>query len=197
VIKHGKHLTRLEGENLLFLKSCVPNIPAPRLHAMWRGGGDKPDLYIVMDMMPVKALSELWPIMENSNKTRVLNELGDIFKSLHGLQPPELALGDNHGGPPPFHLFYDTDGGSSIMGPSKTGREMILGLAKKSRANANSALNKGNPYLADFYERHLARELDDHSPTFCHSDVQPKNIVVDMTQDDQTQSKVFRVSIID
>ena len=193
-IKYGKYLSQLEGENLLFLERYAPRIPAPKLYAMWRGDGTNSEFFIIMDRVPGIPLNELWPILGDLDKTQILNKLRDIFESLHSL-PSSGFFGSIHRGPIPYHLFWDAKGDPTITGPFNHGREMIIGLAKRSRAN--SALNGKHPYLAEFFERHLAPALDDHSPTFCHSDVQPKNIIVNTAPEDTMQGRDFRVSIID
>lgn len=58
--------------------------------------------------------------------------------------------------------------------------------------------NGMHSYKADFYERSLSRALSDHPPTFSHSDVQRKNILVrEIPAKFPSQEKDYELSIID
>src|SRR5271168_5369161 len=83
--------------------------------------------------------------------------------------------------------------------PSKSERDLLLGLAEKSRINA--ANNNRHSYMADFIERQLSRAFgNDHLPTFSHSDLQRKNIIVrEIPSGDKNTSteETHVVSIVD
>ncbi|KAL6240225.1 hypothetical protein RBB50_012885 [Rhinocladiella similis] len=191
VVKYGKGVSLLEGQNLLFIEENFPQVPAPKLYAMWR---DAEEVFLVMEQIQGQTLDTLWPTLGDEDKVIILNKLRDIFESLHS-PPGQGFFGSVLKGPIPYHLFWDSDGDPTITGPFEAASDMIYGLAKRSRAN--SALNHKDPYLAEFFERNLAPALDDRSATFCHSDVQRKNIIIENLPTHLTGFENVRVVLLD
>jgi hypothetical protein len=172
LVKYGKYASPLEGLNLLFLEQTLPDIPAPKLYAMWREGNE---VFLVMEFFEGETLDKLWKTLGDRDKDTTVKMLRDIFKSLHSL-PTSGFFGSITKGPIPYHLFWDPDKDPTVIRPFDTASDMIRGLAKRS--GINSILNDAKPSLAEFFERNLAPALEDHYPVFCHSDVQRKNIIV-------------------
>jgi hypothetical protein len=103
------------------------------------------------------------------------------------LSSPDF-FADESGGPLPYPLFW-SDSDPTVSGPFTTGEDLILGLARKSRKNQH---NQKHSYYADCFERRLARTLDSYPPSFSHSHLQWKNIIIqDILPDDCSSAKDF------
>ena len=195
LVKYGSRTSQIEGDNLLFIEQNL-RIPAPRLYAMWQELDGV--MYIVMEFISGDTLESLWPNLTESNKTTIMKKLRSVFEQIRSLPSPGF-YGNVSGGCLPYHLFWIAGNKKSVSGPFKSERDLLLGLAEKSRIN--SANNNRHSYMADFIERQLSRAFgNDHLPTFSHSDLQRKNIIVrEIPSGDKNTSteETHVVSIVD
>ena len=95
----------------------------------------------------------------------------------------------------PHHLFWTPEDEPKMNGPFRTARALVLGLAERSRKNW--ALNQRYSYKPEFFERHLSRALEDSSPTFSHTDLQRKNVIVREIVCEGTAGKDYEVVVVD
>jgi thiamine kinase-like enzyme len=132
-------------------------------------------LYIVMELLKGELLDRKWPALLDGEKSQVVNELQRIFEQMRLLPSPGF-YGDVCQRALPHHLFWTREQTRSGNGPFETEHEFNMGFVGKLRMIAH--LNGLSPYKADFYERNLSLALKNNPPTFSHSDVQRKIILV-------------------
>jgi hypothetical protein len=155
-------------------------------------------MYIIMEFIPGDTLESLWSNLTESNKTTIMKKLRSIFEQIRSLPSPGF-YGNVSGGCLPYHLFWIAGNEKSVSGPFKSQGDFLLGLAKKSRIN--SANNNRHSYMAGFIERQLSLAFgNDYLPTFSHSDLQRKNIIVrEIPSGDKNTliEDIYVVSIVD
>jgi hypothetical protein len=194
LVKYGSSTRQIEGENLLFVEQNL-QIPAPRLYALWQELDEV--MYIIMEFIPGDTLKSLWSNLTKSNKMRIMKKLRSVFEQIRSSPSPGFYRNVSRGCLL-CHLFWITGNEKSVSGPFKSERDLLLGLAEKSRVN--SANNNRHSYMADFIERQLPRAFgNDHLPTFSHSDLQRKNIVREIPSGHKNTSteETYIVLIVD
>ncbi|KAI9852825.1 MAG: hypothetical protein M1824_001712 [Vezdaea acicularis] len=172
LVKYGRYAGRIEGENLAFIEQHL-QIQAPRLYAMWREPTG--ELYIIMELIHGEPLNTKWPTLAEEERTLILGKMRSTFDKMRALPSPGF-FGSVTGGKVPHALFWTPHDDPKVNGPFENHRELILGLAEKSWLNG--ALNKCRSYRADFFEKHLSRTLEDHTPTFTHTDLLRQNVMM-------------------
>ena len=189
LVKIGQRVDFLEGHNLLFIEQNFPDIPAPRLYAMWKESLDVK--VIVMEFVEGDSLQDRWPYLAEEEKRLVLGDLRLAFDCIRKL-PSSGFYGSIMKGPLPHPLFYsEIKSDRAISGPFNSGAEVIRGIAQKSRKIW--AENGKHSYLADLYEEGFLPALGETEPKFTHADLQRKNIIIK----DLSSPTRFRVSIVD
>ena len=86
VVKYGPYVPEIEGFNLLFVERMMPSIPSPRLYAMFR---EAEMLYLVMDYLPGKTLSSLWPTLSIQAKKSITHQLRGILDKMRSVPAPQ------------------------------------------------------------------------------------------------------------
>lgn len=171
VVRHGLASNEREGQNLLFLESQRPELPIPRLLAMFREGEE---LFIVMERIHGQRLDTLWPCLSASEKDSVIASLKNTLKHIRSLKGQFFGSVDR--GSLPHHLFYTTEHDPARSGPFDSEQELNRGLLQQYQYV--QALNGYQDYKSQFYENAFARVLQGHAPVFSHTDIQRKNIIV-------------------
>lgn len=195
VVKYGGAVYPNEGHALLYLEDCIPEIPAPRLLAMFQ---DAKQTFIIMERIPGKTLEEAWGGMSDAEKDEIMLELKTSFDKMRQHQCPwQNFFGGADGGPIPFFLFWTPEMKSEISGPFQSEDAFNMGLVRKYEEE--QAYNNCVSFRSAFYARHLGKVLHSHRPAFTHSDVQRKNIIV-IDRDAELASqhlKTSRIAIVD
>ncbi len=197
VAKYGPGTSQIEGENLLFIERNIPTISVPRLYTIYR---ENNKLYIVMELIPGATLQTLWPTLVECEKMLIMNKLRSIFDQVRGLAPPAPGFyGSVAKGFIPHQLFRTFKGIVSVSGPFDNEQDFNLGLAQQFGRIWD--INKKYSSKTSFYQRHLSAVLCNHLPTFTHSDVQRKNIIVgniDSNQGTNGQKQMdYKVTVVD
>jgi aminoglycoside phosphotransferase (APT) family kinase protein len=193
LVKYGPTVDQREGDTLLFIEQNL-NIPAPRLYAMYRDESNG-WVYIIMELLPGESLEKIWPTLGESDKALITGKLRSIFTQMRDLPSPSF-YGDVCRRDLPNNLFWTEEKLPSISGPFQNEHNLNMGLVEKLRMNAAGFKSRFNK--ADFYARNLSRSLHNHPPTFSHSDVQKKNILVqEIPAKSPGQVKDFEVGVVD
>ncbi len=193
LVKYGRGVEQCEGDTLYFIEHHL-KILAPRLYAMYRDESNG-WLYIIMELLPGEPLDQKWPSLLNSEKMQITNKLGRIFEQTRLLPSPGF-YGDVCRRSLPHDILWTREKKQSISGPFSNEHELNMGFVGKLRMNAQA--NGAHSYKADFYERTLSLALRDNPPTFTHSDVQRKNILVkEIASNPPSQGRDYEVAIID
>ncbi|KAE8417576.1 hypothetical protein BDV36DRAFT_309357 [Aspergillus pseudocaelatus] len=148
VVKYGGCINVWEGQALVYLEQRIPEVPAPRLYAMYY---NSKQLFLIMQRVPGVQLNSIWPSLAPSEKNDFIAELQLIFDKIQ-------------------------HGDEKFLGPFSGEPAFIAGLVGNYRALVER--NNLPDYKARFYEKYLARVLQGHRPTLTHGDVQQKNIIV-------------------
>lgn len=174
VVKYGGCINIWEGQALVYLERHVPEVPAPRLYAMYY---DSKQLFLIMQRAPGVQLNSIWPLLAHSEKDDIIAKLQLIFDAMRKAKCPRPDFfGGLDGGGVHHYLFYSQDGDEKFLGPFSGEPAFIAGLVGNNRALVER--NSLPDYKARFYEKYLARVLQGHRPTLTHGDVQQKNIMV-------------------
>ncbi|KAK5108701.1 hypothetical protein LTR62_008106 [Meristemomyces frigidus] len=179
VVKFGRSTQAREGQTLLFLEKCVPQVPAPRLYAMFYDAGD---LFLVMERIPGLSLDQIWSALSEEGKTALTAQLRIAFDTLRRVSCPWPSFfGSVDGGPVPHPLFYtDIKGKNDITGPFPNEQHFNAGLTAQYKRLKE--MNQQQDFKGFFYAKHLDQVLCGHKPTFTHADVQRKNVVASKTE---------------
>lgn len=193
VVKYGKSTKVREGQTLLYLEHNVPDVPAPRLYAMYYDSGE---LFLVMQRMPGVQLDALWEGLSEDEKSLLVVDLRSIFDSLRRHKCPQADFfGAIDGGPVPHHLFFCHDDRPELTGPFQGEAAFNGGMAAQYKDLRE--LNNQRDFKARFYENNLDRVLASHKPTLTHSDVQMKNILARETTLATSPCRKFEIALVD
>ncbi|PWY63638.1 hypothetical protein BO83DRAFT_382497 [Aspergillus eucalypticola CBS 122712] len=87
VVKFGKGVDLIEGENMLFVQGNT-SIRVPRVYTLYSDPYTGKN-YIVMGKMPGQTLLSLWPQLSPSEKEIIVTTLYNYFNELRSLPPPD------------------------------------------------------------------------------------------------------------
>ncbi|GCB20805.1 hypothetical protein AAWM_03690 [Aspergillus awamori] len=159
VVKYGVRVETWEGQALIYLEQCVPEVPAPRLYAMHCESDER---FLVMQRIHGVPLNSLWSSLAPSEKDDIITKLqqawmGVLYPTTYSIANVAMIMRDFSG------LFSNESA-------------LVAGLVGNYRALVEK--NKHPDYKARFYEKYLPRVLQGHRPTLTHGDIQQKNIMV-------------------
>ncbi|OJJ72572.1 hypothetical protein ASPBRDRAFT_54390 [Aspergillus brasiliensis CBS 101740] len=196
LVKYGGCINTWEGQALVYLERHVPQVPAPRLYAMYYEGKQ---LFLIMQRVPGVQPDAIWPSLTSSEKDGIIAKLQSIFDAMRKAECPwPDFFGGLDGGGVHHYLFYSQHGDQKFLGPFSGEPAFVAGLVGNYRALVDR--NHHPDYQARFYEKYLARVLQGHRPTLTHGDVQQKNIMVvdNMTSCSNGQDgRLFDVVLVD
>ncbi|PGG96868.1 hypothetical protein AJ79_09430 [Helicocarpus griseus UAMH5409] len=193
VVKFGKMVNPWEGQSLIYLEQHVPDIPAPRLYAMYY---DSNQFFLVMQRAPGVSLDKTWPSLTVSEKGDIIAKLQHVFSIMRQAKSPwpDTFFGSLDGGPVHHYLFWSMTHGRH-MGPFHSEAAFVSAITTNYRLASD---RKGWPrHKADYYEKYLPHILRGHRPTLTHGDVQQKNIVVVPKGLNAQGSRSFDVVLVD
>ncbi|KAI9749027.1 MAG: hypothetical protein M4579_007038 [Chaenotheca gracillima] len=152
-------------------------------------------LFIIMEYLPGQTLELVWKNLAEHEKVEILAKLRVILNQMHSLPSPGF-YGSISKGSVPYDFFWAPGGSQAIRGPFNDETAFNMAVINKSRWN--SGYNNTSPFRTDFHEKHLLQILDGHHPTFSHSDVQRKNIIVYQRSSQESETgKEWEVSLVD
>lgn len=174
VIKYGKSVSLLEGENMLFVKekqaAPVPEVFALYSKKMW----GKSINYIVMEYIPGQGLDATWAGLDSLQKAKISSRLRLHFDALRSLPTPGY-FGSIGKRPLEDDMFWTAPGDDTnrvISGPFDSELELNNALVDKY------TYNSGLEHKAAYYRRVLPLILQNNNSVFTHGDLQRKNIIV-------------------
>ncbi|PIG80463.1 hypothetical protein AARAC_001668, partial [Aspergillus arachidicola] len=176
IVKHGGGVNEWEGQALVYLEQHVPEVPAPRLYAMYY---DSNQLFLIMQRVPGVQLNSVWPSLAPSEKDDIIAKLQLIFDNMRTAECPwPDFFGGLDGGGVYHYLFYSQhdDDDHKLLGPFSGEPAFVAGMVGNYRALVER--NNHPDFKARFYEKYFPRVLQGHRPTWTHGDVQQKNVMV-------------------
>ncbi|PLB48828.1 phosphotransferase enzyme family protein [Aspergillus steynii IBT 23096] len=195
VVKYGRCVDVWEGQALVYLERHVPEVPAPRLYAMYH---DSKQLFLIMQRVPGVPLNSIWPSLAESEKDDIIAKLKRAFDAMRQAECPwPDFFGGLDGGGVYHYLFYSQHGDRKFLGPFSGEPAFVAGLVGNYRALVER--NNHPDYKARFYEKYVARVLQGHRPTLTHGDVQQKNIMVaeNPSRPNDQGGRSFDVALVD
>ncbi|OGM39318.1 hypothetical protein ABOM_012027 [Aspergillus bombycis] len=174
VVKYGGCINVSEGQALVYLERHAPEVPAPRLYAMYY---DSEELFLIMQRVPGVQLKSIWPSLAPSEKDDPYRKTpSNIRHNAKG----RVQHGDDR-----------------FLGPFSGEPAFVAGLVGNYRALVER--NKRPDYKARFYEKYIPRVLQGHRPTLTHGDVQQKNIMVveNTSRQNDQGGRSFDVVLVD
>ncbi|KAL4804553.1 hypothetical protein BDV18DRAFT_161648 [Aspergillus unguis] len=132
VVKYGGCINTWEGEALVYIERHVPEVPAPRLYAMYY---DSKQLFLVMQRVPGVQLDSVWPSLAPSEKDDIIAKLQQIFEAMRKVECPwPNFFGGLDGGGVHHYLFYSQHGDEKFLGPFSGEPAFVAGLVGNYRA---------------------------------------------------------------
>ncbi|KAJ5562995.1 phosphotransferase enzyme family protein [Penicillium sp. DV-2018c] len=196
VVKYGGNIHDWEGQALVYLERYVPEVPAPRLYAMYY---DSKQLFLIMQRIPGVQLNTIWPSLAQSEKDDIITKLKQIFDAMRKAECPwPDFFGSLDGGAVHHYLFYShKPGDAEFLGPFSGEPAFVAGLVGNYRAMVEC--NEHPDYKVRFYEKYFPRVLQGHRPTLTHGDAQQKNIMVveNTTRPNDQGGRSFDVVLVD
>lgn len=132
IVRFSGNIMPWEGQALIYLERHVPNIPAPRLYAMYY---DDKELVLVMQRMPGVQLERLWPSLTEPEKDSIISQLRQTFEKLRQAESsrPDF-LGGLDGGSVHHYLFYSQGETDGHLGPFHGEAALVKALTDNYRA---------------------------------------------------------------
>ncbi|KAL1845525.1 hypothetical protein Plec18170_009721 [Paecilomyces lecythidis] len=190
VVKFGKGVSLLEGENMMFVRRTT-NIPVPRVYALYSNSGNGKN-YIVMERIHGDTLTSLWAQLDPFEKESIMKTVKGYFDELRCLPPPNYYGSLDKRGLLD-EIFWTQEADTAINGPFTSEDSLNEAFALKY-------IHDGRPpYRAEFYRQCLPRVFHGHQPVFTHGDFQRKNIMVQREAGDASagDNQKMRVVILD
>ncbi|KAI2895876.1 hypothetical protein CBS63078_8390 [Aspergillus niger] len=132
VVKYGGGINTWEGQALIYLERHVPEVPAPRLYAMYYEGKQ---LFLVMQRIPGVQLNTIWPSLTPSEKDGIIAKLQSIFDAMRKAECPwSDFFGGLDGGGVHHYLFYSQHGDHKFLGHFTGEPAFVAGLVGNYRA---------------------------------------------------------------
>ncbi|GKZ64880.1 hypothetical protein AnigIFM50267_007034 [Aspergillus niger] len=85
VVKYGVRVEIWEGQALIYLGQCVPEVPAPRLYAMHC---ESDEVFLVMQRIHGVPLNSLWSSLAPSEKDDIITKLQQVFDTMRKAECP-------------------------------------------------------------------------------------------------------------
>lgn len=181
VVKYGKCVHVWEGQALVYLERHAPDIPAPRMYAMYYDGKE---LFLIMQRVAGVQLNTIWPSLAPSEKDDIITKLKLIFDAMRKVKCPWPDFFGGLDGSGVHHSLFLSQHGDifnqhddmKFLGPFSGETAFVAGLTGNYRALVDR--NHHPDYKCRFFEKYFPRVLQGHRPTLTHGDVQQKNIMV-------------------
>ncbi|KAK4499339.1 hypothetical protein PRZ48_009852 [Zasmidium cellare] len=193
VVKFG---SIAEGQALIYLERHVPDVPAPRLYAMYY---DEGQVFLVMERVKGVQLEGVWEGLSDGEKDSIVEQLRRIFARLRQVECPWPGfLGGVDGGGVRHGLFVDQRRDEHLLhlGPFSDEAAFVEALTANYRVQVE---NNGHPDVrARFYERHLGDVLRGHRTVLTHGDLHRRNIIVsEKARSERAGDRSFDVILVD
>ncbi|KAL5343488.1 hypothetical protein BJX70DRAFT_408261 [Aspergillus crustosus] len=108
VVKYGGGINPAEGQALIYLERYVPQVPAPRLYAMYR---ENEQTFLIMQRVPGVQLDKVWSSLTESEKDDIISKLSPFQGEaafVAGLAENFRALTERNQRPDYKVRFYET-----------------------------------------------------------------------------------------
>jgi hypothetical protein len=190
VVKFGKVVNLLEGENLLFVRGNT-NILVPQVYALYTNP-ETGQNYIVMEQIHGETLQSLWSRLTSPEKDSVMTTMRVYFDELRSLPPPDY-YGSLGGRSLLDEIFWTHEANPMVNGPFTSEDALNEAFALKY------VYDDRPRFRAEFYRQCLPRIFHHHQPTFTHGDFQRKNVIVQRAEDEPgvEAPKGMRVVLLD
>ncbi|KJY01912.1 phosphotransferase enzyme family protein [Zymoseptoria brevis] len=193
IVKFGGGAYLREGQTLIYLEKHVPDVPAPRLYAMYY---DAEQLFMVMERVPGKQLDTVWPLLTELEKDMVTIKLCAIFESMRQAECPwpQFFGGLDEGGVCHNLLYSQKEDDQEFLGPFHSEAAFVTALTDNFRALVER--NDRPDFKVRHFEAHLGNVLGSFRPTLTHSDLHKTNILLEQISS-EGGARSFNVALVD
>jgi len=183
-VKFGGTTSATEAANLEYL-SLRTNIPVPKLHSSFLDPTTG-RYFIIMQYINGITLEEALPGLNTQDRLDVSLQIRSILLDLRSLESPGY-LGSADRRPCEDGVFYDPESPYPISGPFSSEDEFYAAII--------SRFERSEPAAFVRLLRNLSEKMPRHKIVFTHGDLQPKNILLQKTQEagDGCKYKVFLI----
>ncbi|KAK4118770.1 kinase-like protein [Parathielavia appendiculata] len=192
VIKIGSSLDPDEVENLRYINTHAPGVPAPSYLGCLTA---RQKTYVFVSRADGVTLESLWPGLSTEHKISIRNQLNDIFRAL---RDRPYAQDPHQGDKPRFGGF------TSAICKDMRRQQRLSERAIETEAQFNDFLCHQPGRSATAWIAMIRSAMrDDHRLVMTHGDLHPRNIMVKWEADgrgsapDQTESKIRVTALLD
>jgi serine/threonine protein kinase len=144
-----------------------------------------------MEMIPGEPLTKAWPSLTSSEKQDVVDQIQKAMAALRNI-PSVGYIRSVDRQPCADGVFWTPDHprDASISGPFGSEDSMIQGILRKLESSEKRSYVKPLRTL-------ISATLHDHKTFFTHEDLQPKNILVQRSNNAADETSTIKIKIID
>ena len=186
IVKYGLDVNLLEGDNMIFVREST-NIRVPRVYALYVNSttGNK---YVVMERIRGESLQSQWPLLQETDKQRIIKDLQSNFIDLRKLTPPNLSYyGSLDRRPLQDMVFWTAGPDAKFNGPFDNHEEFIEAMVEKYIRDG------GSIFRAEYYRQCMPQILCRCNSVFTHGDFQRKNVMIEKDQ----EGSGWKVTLLD
>ena len=178
MIKYGRGVKLSEAQNMKFVTRHT-TIPVPEVFDSYTRNRIT---YIIMAYIPGDSLESAWPNLNTSEKGEIAHSLGDLLGQLRKIKSPYFGNLDRQPYEHDAFRLSVTEKG----GPFDSEADLVTTMLRVAG---------GGPYSFRRFQQ-LSACLYGHEAVFTHSDIQPKNIMIERVEKMKNKS-TFKLTIID
>ncbi|KAF1817784.1 phosphotransferase enzyme family protein [Dissoconium aciculare CBS 342.82] len=188
-VKYGNAVKLLEAGTMRFVADNSA-VHVPKIHGSFTDP-ETDEHFIVMDFIPGETLEKLLPTLNQQEKDQITQRIKEAVAELRRIPSPGY-IGGIKKSAIPHDMFWFPGRDPIIAGPFENEAAFNEGLLR--RLGTVSSMTES--YL-DTLRELFNEALKNHRIVFTHSDLQPKNIMVHRTSDDEDGIDQFQITIID
>ncbi|KAL6241750.1 hypothetical protein RBB50_011283 [Rhinocladiella similis] len=170
IVKYGCRERIQEAKTMHFIRHHT-TVRVPRVYAAYKDPVTR-DNYIVMERIHGQTLLSLWPSLDDARKERICRQIETCLNELRALPSPGGYCAP--GNQPLLSSLYRE------IGPANTEAELNDAMIDSYKSKNSDPKHE---WSSIYLRRSFAAVLRGNPPTFCHGDLQTKNIMVSPEDD--------------
>ena len=172
-VKYSPQVSMIEAQTMRYV-SKHSKVPVPRVYAFLTDEGGRMG-FIVMEYKSGVRLDKIWASLPANDKYVIEENIRSTLGELESIDPPDF-LGSVNREPYEDGVFYVPEHDPQIQGPFANEEKLNEGILRKL-ATLPSATDEHQALMRSL----VATTLRGHRTVFTHGDLQPKNILVDVS----------------
>ncbi|KAI9747698.1 MAG: hypothetical protein M4579_007411 [Chaenotheca gracillima] len=164
VVKSGNSVRLAEAATMRYVAQHT-TVPVPRVHHSYQDSTSS-KVHIVMDYVSGDTLEEVWPKLQEDEKSRILDQLQDILRQLRSLKGS--FIGSIDGSFCEDVLFSEC---ADPVGPFESEKAFSAGMIAALQ-------EKDQNIWVDLVSRMIESTMHGHEIVLTHGDFLPRNILI-------------------